>query len=98
MLKPLDDNIVVREVGTVERTTPGGIHIPDTVQDVRTTKTVEVLAVGPGRALDSGKRLPLSVSVGETVVISSFAGSKVELGSEVFVVVKQSEVLGVVEV
>jgi len=93
-LKPLSDRIIVKAV-TAEEKTPGGIVLPDTAKEK--PQEGEVLAVGPGKLLDNGKVAPMDIVVGDRVVYSKYGGTEVKLNGEELVVLRQDDVLGVVE-
>src|SRR5512140_174719 len=93
-VKPLDDRIVV-EQATAEEKTAGGIVLPDTAKEKPQRGTVK--AVGPGRLLDSGERGGMSVKVGDEVYYGKYTGTEVELDGEKYVILKESDVLGIVE-
>src|SRR2546428_12197886 len=73
MLKPLSDRVIVKAI-TAEETTRGGIVLPDTAKEK--TQEGEVVAVGPGRVLDSGKVAAMDVKVGDRVVYSKYGGAE----------------------
>jgi len=93
-LKPLSDRIIVKAV-TAEEKTPGGIVLPDTAKEK--PQEGEVIAVGPGKLLDSGKVSPIDIKVGERVVYSKYGGTEIKLDGQEVVVLRQDDVLGVVE-
>lgn len=93
-LKPLDDRIVV-EQSRAEEKTAGGIVLPDTAKEK--PQRGKVLAVGPGRLLDSGERGKPSVSVGDEVFYGKYAGSDVEVDGTKYVILKESDVLAIIE-
>ena len=94
-LKPLEDRIVVRP-GEAEETTVSGIVIPDTAKEK--PETGEVLAVGPGRRSDqTGAIIPLDVKVGDTVVYSKYGGTEIVVEGEDLLVLRESDVLAIVE-
>lgn len=92
-LKPLDNKIVVqpREADTI---TPGGIHLPDRSKEEKARGTV--LAVGPGKLLDSGERASLSVKVDDDVIYSKWSGSDIELDGETYKILSEDDLLAVV--
>src|SRR3990172_8484570 len=94
MLKPLGDRIVVKPAPQ-EEVTRGGIVLPDTAQ--KKPREGEVIAVGPGRLLDSGQRAPLEVKVGDTVIYSEFGGSEFTVGGEEYMILEENQVLAVRE-
>jgi chaperonin GroES len=89
-LRPLDDRIVVEPMEAEERTA-GGIVLPDTAKEKPQRGTV--LAVGPGKLLDNGKRGEISVAVGDEVIYGKYAGSDVELDGREVKILRESDVL-----
>ena len=92
--RPLHDRVLVRRVEAEERTR-GGIIIPDTAKE----KPIEgeVLAVGPGARDETGKIVPLDVKVGDRVLFGKWAGTEVVIDGEERIIMKESDILGVVE-
>lgn len=92
MLKPLADKIVVKP-SEAEDVSKGGIFLPDTAKK----RPVEgkVLAVGPGKLLDSGKRVPPEVKVGDIVIYTEYGGTEITVGGEDYVILEESSVLAV---
>jgi chaperonin GroES len=93
-IKPLEDRIVV-QANEAETTTASGIVIPDTAKEKPQEGTV--LAVGPGRVDDSGKRIPIDVQVGDTVLYSKYGGTEVKYAGEEYLVLSARDVLAVIE-
>ncbi len=93
-LRPLHDRVVVKRVAE-EKTSPGGIVIPDSAAE----KPVkgEVLAVGAGKVLDDGKRLPMDVKVGETIMFGKYSGTEVKLDGDELVVMRESDIMAVLD-
>jgi len=93
-IRPLHDRVVVRRLEE-ERTSSGGIVIPDSA----TEKPIqgEVLAVGKGKLLDSGDVRPLDVKVGDRVLFGKYSGTEVKLDGEEIVVMREDDIMGVVE-
>jgi chaperonin GroES len=89
-LKPLDDRIVVEPM-EAEEVTAGGIVLPDTAKEKPQRGTV--LAVGPGKLLDNGKRGDMSVSVGDEVIFGKYAGSEIEIDGREVKIIRESDVL-----
>jgi chaperonin GroES len=91
-VKPLGDRILVRRVeeGEVQR---GGIIIPDTAKEK--PQQGEVLAVGPGRLNDEGKRIPLEVKMGDRILMGKYAGTEVKLDGEECLILREDDVLAV---
>src|SRR4051812_14817734 len=92
--RPLQDRILVRRIEAEEKT-PGGIIIPDTAKE----KPVEgeVLAVGPGARDESGKLQPLDVKVGDRVLFGKWSGTEVRIDGEDRLILKESDIFGMVE-
>lgn len=95
LLTPLDDRLVVRLSGA-EKMTAGGLYIPDTVSDVSGNLEGVVVAIGRGHMNKKGHVRLMDVKAGDRVVFSEYAGSKVKLHNEDLVILRESEVLGVV--
>ena len=89
-LRPLDDRVVVQP-NEAESTTAGGIVLPDSAQEKPQRGTV--VAVGPGRLLDSGNRGELSVAVGDTIIYGKYGGSDVEVGGQEMKILRESDIL-----
>ncbi|MDI6829327.1 MAG: co-chaperone GroES [Armatimonadota bacterium] len=94
MLKPLADRIVVKPT-KAEEMTKGGIVLPDTAKE--RPQEGEVLAVGPGKTMENGKVVPMEVKVGDKVIYSKYGGTEVKIGSEEYVVLRQDDVLAIVQ-
>jgi chaperonin GroES len=90
--KPLDDRLIISVEPMAEKTA-GGIFIPGTVSERPSRGTV--LAIGPGRRNKKGVVRPLDVSVGDTVLFPQFAGQKIEIGADEFLILREEEVLGI---
>ncbi len=93
-IKPIKDNIVVKRMDEEEKKI-GSIIIPDSAKEK--PLTAEVVAVGSGRALKDGKKVPLEVKVGDKVLVGKYSGSEVKLDGDELLILKEDEVLGVVE-
>jgi chaperonin GroES len=93
-IRPLHDRVVVRRMEE-ERTSPGGIVIPDTAAE----KPIqgEVIAIGRGKLLDNGEVRPLDVKVGDRVLFGKYSGTEVKISGEEFVVMREDDIMGVVE-
>jgi chaperonin GroES len=93
-LQPLNDRIVVKRSEEKE-VTKGGIIIPETAKE----KPIEgkVLAVGTGKVLDDGSKIPLDVKEGDKVLFSKYAGSEVSIDGEDLLIMREDDVLAVVE-
>ena len=93
-LKPLGDRIVVK-VLTQEEKTRGGIVIPDTAKEK--PQEGEVLAIGSGRVLENGQKLPLEVKKGDKVLFSKYGGTEVKIEGEELLILSERNVLAVLE-
>ena len=93
-IRPLHDRVIVRRMEE-ERTSPGGIVLPDAA----TEKPVqgEVLAVGNGKVLENGDVRPLEVKVGDKVLFGKYSGTEVKVGGEDVLVMREEDIVGVVE-
>jgi chaperonin GroES len=94
VLKPLGDRVIAKAT-TAEDKTAGGILLPDTAKE----KPQEgvVIAVGPGVQLDSGKRAPIDVKVGDKIIYGKYAGTEVKVDIEEYIILRQEDVLAVIE-
>jgi len=93
-LKPLDDRVVVKQSEAEEKTS-GGIFLPDTAKEK--PQIGKIVAVGPGKVLDNGKRGKMSVKKGDEVVYGKYMGNEIEIDSKKYVILRESDLLGVVE-
>ncbi|MGE0754550.1 MAG: co-chaperone GroES [Alphaproteobacteria bacterium] len=93
-IKPLGDRIVVERLDE-ENKTAGGIIIPDNAKEK--PKQGKVLAVGPGAKDENGKRAPMDVKVGDTILFTQWAGNEIKLDGKEYLVMKESDVIGVIE-
>jgi len=92
VLKPLADRVVVKPI-KAEEMTKGGIVLPDTAKDK--PQEGEVIAVGTGRILDNGTKVPLEVKVGDRVVYSKYSGSEIKIDGEEYLIIRESEILAI---
>ena len=93
-LKPLDDRVIVKQLEAQEKT-PGGIILPDAAKEK--PQIGKVIATGPGKMLDNGKRAKMSVKKNDEVIYGKYSGSEVEIDDEKLVVLNESDILGIVE-
>ena len=89
-IRPLDDRVVVRPIDA-EETTAGGIVLPDSAKEKPQRGTV--LAVGPGRLLDSGQRGDLSVGVGDEVIYGKWGGNDIEVNGDEVKILREADIL-----
>jgi chaperonin GroES len=92
-IKPLEDRIVIKQL-EAETKTASGIIIPDSAAE--RPQQGEVLAVGPGKMTDEGKRIALDVKVGDKVLYSKYGGTEVKYGSEEYVILTAHDVLATI--
>lgn len=93
-IRPLYDRVVVKRI-EAQRTTASGIVIPDTASEK--PEQGEVIAIGNGRRLQDGTQVPLEVKVGDQVLFGKYAGQTVKLNGEELLVLREEDILGVVE-
>ena len=93
-LRPLADHVLIRR-HEVDEQYPGGIVIPDTAKE--RPQEGEILAVGPGRMMEDGHRQPIAVAIGNTVLFGKYAGTEIKLDQEDLLVMRESDLLGVLE-
>ena len=93
-IRPLHDRAVIRRMEE-ERTSPGGIVIPDSA----TEKPIrgEVVAVGKGKLLENGDLRPLDISVGDKVLFGKYSGTEIKIGGEELVVMREDDIMAVIE-
>jgi chaperonin GroES len=92
--RPLHDRVVVKRIDAEEKT-KGGIIIPDTAKEK--PQEGEVVAVGPGARDEAGKLVPLDLKVGDRVLFGKWSGTEVKLDGEDLLIMKESDIMGVVE-
>ncbi|MCF8110355.1 MAG: co-chaperone GroES [Desulfobacteraceae bacterium] len=93
-IKPLNDRILVKRLEE-ESKTKGGIIIPDSAKEKPAQG--EVVAVGDGKLNDDGKRMPLQVKAGDRVLFAKYAGTEVKIEEEEHLVMREDDVLGIIE-
>ena len=93
-VKPLDDRVLVKQ-SEAEEKTAGGIVLPDTAKEKPQRGIVE--ATGPGKLLDSGNRGEMSLKKGDEVFYGKYAGTEIKIDGKEFVILRESDVLAVIE-
>jgi len=93
-IRPLDDRLVVKQA-EAETKTASGIVLPEGAKEKPTRG--KVISVGPGKMLESGKRSPVAVKAGDEVYYGKYAGTEVKVNEDKFVILRESDLLGVVE-
>jgi chaperonin GroES len=89
-LQPLGDRIVVKPIAREEKT-KGGIFLPDTAKEK--PQEGEVIAVGPGRMTDDGKRIAPEVKVGDVILYAKYGGTEIKLDDQELVILRESDIL-----
>lgn len=92
MLRPLGDRVVVKRIEE-EAKTKGGIVLPDTAKEK--PQRGKVIAVGSGRLLDNGTKVPLEVKEGDTVVFAKYGGTEIEIDGEEYIILSERDLLAV---
>ena len=93
-IRPLHDRVIVKRVDE-EETTKGGIIIPDTAKE----KPVEgkVTAVGDGKVADDGKKIPLEVKAGDTILFGKYAGTEIQIEGEEHLIMREDDIIAIIE-
>ena len=89
-LQPMGDRLVVKPIQSEEKT-KSGIYIPDTAKEK--PQEGKVIAVGPGRMTDEGKRIPPDVEVGDIVIYTKYGGSEIKIDDEELIIMRESDIL-----
>jgi len=93
-LKPLDDGVVIKQLEAEEKTS-GGIILPDTAKEK--PQIGKVVATGPGKLQDDGKRQKMNVKKNDKVIYAKYIGSDVEIDNEKYIILRESDILGIIE-
>ena len=93
-MKPLHDRIIVRRIEEGEQKI-GGIIIPDSAKEK--PQQAEVIAVGNGKLLETGERVPLEVKPGDRILFGKYSGSEIKVAGQEYVIFREDEILGVLE-
>ena len=93
-IRPLQDRLILKRVEEEERT-KGGIIIPDTAKEK--PQEGEVIAVGPGKVTDDGKKIPMEVKEGDRVLFSKYAGTEIKIEGEEHLIMREDDILGIIE-
>ncbi|MCL6612464.1 MAG: co-chaperone GroES [Peptococcaceae bacterium] len=94
MIRPLGERVVVKPLPS-EEVTKGGIVLPDTAKEK--PQEGEVVAVGSGRLLDNGTRVAIDLKVGDKVLFSKYAGNEIKIDGVEYLIMRESDILGVIE-
>lgn len=93
-IRPLDDGVVIKPLEAAEKTA-GGIYLPDTAKEK--PQAGKVIATGPGKLLDNGKRSPMNIKKNDEVLFPKYIGNDVEIDGEKYVILKERDILGIIE-
>ncbi len=93
-IRPLHDRVLVQRLEEEEEQVRGGIIIPDTAKEK--PQEAKVVAVGPGKLQEDGKRQPMDVSAGDRVLIGKYSGSELKLDEDDYVILREDEILAIV--
>ena len=91
---PLHDRVLVRRVEEGETVVPGGLIIPDSAKEK--PQEGKVIAAGKGKSNDDGKVFPLDVKAGDSVLFGKYSGTEIKIGGEEFLIMREEEVLGII--
>ncbi|NLJ76068.1 MAG: co-chaperone GroES [Peptococcaceae bacterium] len=94
MIRPLGERVVVKPLPSEEKT-KGGIVLPDTAKEK--PQEGEVIAVGNGKLLENGQRVPIDLKPGEKILFSKYAGNEVKINDVDYLIMREADVLGVIE-
>ena len=95
-IRPLQDRVIVKRIEEEVEKTKGGIIIPDTAKEK--PQQGKIIAVGKGKVNDDGKLTPLDVKVGDRILFGKYSGSEIKLDGEEHLIMREEDILGVVEV
>ena len=93
-IRPLQDRVIVKRIAEEEKT-KGGIIIPDTAKEK--PQEGKIIAVGKGKVNDDGKAIPLQVKVGDRILFGKYSGSEIKLNGEEHLIMREEDILGVIE-
>jgi chaperonin GroES len=94
-IRPLQDRVIVKRLEQEDEKTKGGLNIPDTAKEK--PQQGKIVAVGKGKVNDDGKINPLDVKVGDKILFGKYAGSEIKLEGEEHLIMREEDILGVVE-
>ncbi|HXJ33382.1 MAG TPA: co-chaperone GroES [Candidatus Eisenbacteria bacterium] len=94
-IRPLHDRLIVKRIDEQEQRSAGGIIIPDTAKEK--PQEAKVVAVGKGKVNDDGKVIPLDVKAGDRILFGKYSGSEIKIDGEEHLILREEDVLGIVE-
>ncbi|MFH1454012.1 MAG: co-chaperone GroES [Armatimonadota bacterium] len=92
-LKPLGDRVVIKPLPT-EEVTRGGVILPDSVKEK--PQEGKIVAVGTGKILENGQKVPMEVKTGDTVLYGKYSGTEIKLNGEDYLIVRENELFGII--
>ena len=93
-IKPLQDRVVVKRLEAEEKT-ESGIIIPNTAQEK--PQKGKIVAVGPGKVMENGTKIELTVKTGDSILFSKYAGTDISIDNEEYLIMKEDDILGIIE-
>lgn len=93
-VKPLGDRVLLRRIEEEEQKSAGGIIIPDTAKEK--PQRGKVVAVGPGRLSDDGKRIPMEVKEGDEILFGKYSGTDIKINGEEYLIMHESDILAII--
>lgn len=94
-IKPLNDRVIVEPIEQKEKTTPGGIVLPESAQEK--PQLAKVVAVGPGKIGDDNKRVPLEVKIGDQIFHSRYGGTPVKYEGKEYIILREEDILATLQ-
>ena len=93
-IRPLQDRVIVKRVEEEEKT-KGGIIIPETAKEK--PQEGQIIAAGPGKVTDDGKKIPMEVKVGDRILFGKYSGSEIKIDGEEHLIMREDDILGIIE-
>lgn len=94
-LQPLGDRVIVKPISQ-EETTKSGIVLPDTIEKEKPERG-EIIAVGSGKLLDNGQRVPMSVKIGQRVVFKKYSPDEIKIDNEKYLIISEEDILAIIK-
>ena len=95
-IKPLGDRVVIEPLEDKESKTKGGIYLPDTASKERPEQG-KIVAMGPGRLDDDGKRIPMSVKIGDKVLFTKYGPNEIKVDEKEYLIAREEDILAILE-
>jgi chaperonin GroES len=93
-IRPLQDRVIVKRVEEEEKT-KGGIIIPETAKEK--PQEGKIIAAGPGKVTDDGKKIPMEVKVGDRILFGKYSGTEIKIDGEEHLIMREDDILGIIE-